>query len=48
LRYKSARTFDDALIELRRCSGTQFDPQVVSTFLEWVQRQVDSASSNTQ
>lgn len=46
LRYKSARSFDDALVELRRCSGTQFDPQVVSTFLEWVQTQVDSASSS--
>jgi diguanylate cyclase (GGDEF)-like protein/putative nucleotidyltransferase with HDIG domain len=45
LRYKSARTFEDALVELRRCSGTQFDPQVVSTFLEWVETQVDSASS---
>jgi diguanylate cyclase (GGDEF)-like protein/putative nucleotidyltransferase with HDIG domain len=41
LRYKSARTFQDALGELRRCSGTQFDPQVVTTFLEWVQAQAD-------
>jgi diguanylate cyclase (GGDEF)-like protein/putative nucleotidyltransferase with HDIG domain len=48
LRYKSARTFEDALVELRRCSGTQFDPQVVSTFLEWVQTQVDSASSSAE
>jgi len=37
LRYKSARTFQDALEELRRCSGTQFDPQVVSAFLEFIQ-----------
>jgi putative nucleotidyltransferase with HDIG domain len=44
LRYKSARTFQDALVELRRCSGTQFDPQVVSIFLEWVQTQVASPS----
>ncbi|HXX21656.1 MAG TPA: diguanylate cyclase [Terriglobia bacterium] len=39
LRYKSPRTFEDALAELRRCSGTQFDPQVVTTFLEWLQFQ---------
>jgi putative nucleotidyltransferase with HDIG domain len=44
LRYKSARSFDDALVELRRCSGTQFDPQVVSTFLEWVQTQIAAPS----
>jgi diguanylate cyclase (GGDEF)-like protein/putative nucleotidyltransferase with HDIG domain len=37
LRYKSARTFEDALAELRRCSGTQFDPKVVTTFLDWLQ-----------
>jgi len=37
LPYKSARTFEDALDELRRCSGTQFDPQVVSAFLDWLQ-----------
>ena len=43
LRYKSARSFDDALVELRRCSGTQFDPQIVSAFLTWVQTQIDSA-----
>jgi putative nucleotidyltransferase with HDIG domain len=31
--YKSARTFEDALAELCRCSGTQFDPLVVDAFL---------------
>ena len=36
LRYKSARTFEDALAELRRCSGTQFDPEVVKVFLDWL------------
>jgi putative nucleotidyltransferase with HDIG domain len=37
LPYKSARTFEDALAELRRCSGTQFDPKVVAVFLDWLQ-----------
>jgi putative nucleotidyltransferase with HDIG domain len=35
--YRSARTFEDALAELRRCSGTQFDPKVVTAFLDWLQ-----------
>jgi HD-GYP domain-containing protein (c-di-GMP phosphodiesterase class II) len=37
LRYKTARTFEDALAELRRCSGTQFDPEVVTAFLDWLE-----------
>jgi putative nucleotidyltransferase with HDIG domain len=37
LPYKSGRTFEDALAELRRCSGTQFDPEVVTAFLDWLQ-----------
>jgi HD-GYP domain-containing protein (c-di-GMP phosphodiesterase class II) len=35
--YRSARTFEDAIAELRRCSGTQFDPKVVTAFLEWLE-----------
>ena len=30
--YSPARTIDDALGELRRCAGTQFDPAIVSAF----------------
>jgi HD-GYP domain-containing protein (c-di-GMP phosphodiesterase class II) len=41
LRYKSARTFEDALAELRRCSGTKFDPQVVMAFLDWLETHGD-------
>jgi len=37
LPYRSARSFEDALAELRRGSGIQFDPKVVMTFLEWLQ-----------
>ncbi len=39
--YKSARTFDDAIAEVRRCSGTQFDPNVVSAFLNRVEAHGD-------
>jgi len=35
--YKSTCTFEDALDELRRCSGTQFDPKIVIAFLNWLQ-----------
>jgi HD-GYP domain-containing protein (c-di-GMP phosphodiesterase class II) len=28
--YRAARTHDEALAEMQRCSGTQFDPQVVT------------------
>jgi diguanylate cyclase (GGDEF)-like protein len=30
--YKSARSMSDALAELRRCAGTQFDPTVVEAY----------------
>ena len=32
--YRSKLTIEDALIELHRCSGTQFDPEVVAAFSE--------------
>jgi len=35
--YRKARTFEDAVAEIRRCAGTQFDPKVVAAFLDWVQ-----------
>ena len=37
LPYKRALTFEDALAELRRCSGMQFDPKIVMAFLDWIQ-----------
>jgi HD-GYP domain-containing protein (c-di-GMP phosphodiesterase class II) len=39
--YRSARTFEDALAELRRCSGTQFDPKVVTAFLQRLEADSD-------
>jgi len=35
--YRKAGTFEDAVAEIRRCSGTQFDPKVVMAFHDWVQ-----------
>jgi diguanylate cyclase (GGDEF)-like protein/putative nucleotidyltransferase with HDIG domain len=32
--YKPARTYEEACFELRRCSGTQFDPKIVEALLE--------------
>ena len=41
-RYKSARTVEDALAELRRCSGTQLDPRVVLAFLDCLETHGES------
>jgi putative nucleotidyltransferase with HDIG domain len=32
--YRKGRSVDEAIIELKRCSGKQFDPAVVDAFLE--------------
>jgi HD-GYP domain-containing protein (c-di-GMP phosphodiesterase class II) len=32
--YRKARSFDSAREEVLRCSGTQFDPNVVEAFLK--------------
>jgi putative two-component system response regulator len=43
--YKAASTIDYALAELQRCSGSQFDPQVVEAFMKLEHRGlVDSAA----
>ena len=31
--YRNARSFEEARAEIKRCSGTQFDPEVVEVFL---------------
>jgi diguanylate cyclase (GGDEF)-like protein len=41
--HAAARSVDDALIELDRCSGTQFDPTVVTAFTTSVSRLVNQA-----
>ncbi len=45
-RYRDAATFEDAINEINKCSGTQFDPQVVEAFLSvgmdfWKQKRIE-------
>lgn len=37
--YKPPRGIEDAKLELKRCSGTQFDPEVVEAFLKVFERE---------
>lgn len=37
--YRATMTVEEALAELRRCAGTQFDPRVVEAFAEVLRRQ---------
>jgi diguanylate cyclase (GGDEF)-like protein len=39
--YKRAMSLQDALSELRRCAGTQFDPQLVEVFCRLVSERTD-------
>ena len=41
--YREGRSFEEALDELRRCSGTQFDPQMVDAFVRVMERQQAAA-----
>ncbi len=36
--YRKARTHDEAVVEIRRCVGSQFDPMVADVFLEVVEQ----------
>ena len=36
--YKDAISIDDAVVELRSCSGTQFDPIIVEKFIEVIKK----------
>jgi HD-GYP domain-containing protein (c-di-GMP phosphodiesterase class II) len=46
--YKPAMSLDDALVELRRCAGTQFDPQLVQIFCTIVINRACAASASQQ
>lgn len=41
--YKRAMALEDALAELRRCAGTQFDPHLVAVFCRLVSERSDGA-----
>jgi len=38
--YRAALTFEEAVAEVERCAATQFDPEVVSAFLECIGAQI--------
>lgn len=43
--YRSALSIEQALVELRRCAGTQFDPELAETFVDgWRQGEIEQAS----
>ena len=39
--YNKRKTYDEGLIELERCSGTQFDPEIVRIFSEVVKENIN-------
>lgn len=39
--YKGSYALDRAVAELRRCAGTQFDPQLTGRVIEWIQSHPD-------
>jgi response regulator RpfG family c-di-GMP phosphodiesterase len=41
--YNSPVSFDDAADEVRRCSGTQFDPSVVEPTLNYLGQQIQTS-----
>ncbi|MGE5398424.1 MAG: PAS domain S-box protein [Chitinophagales bacterium] len=43
--YRKARPIEEALEELRRCAGTQFDPSLVPIFIQSIQQIREPASS---
>jgi hypothetical protein len=43
--YRKGRSPEEAFAELRRCAGTQFDPELVERFIEVVRAQAGHRSS---
>ncbi|HBY20867.1 MAG TPA: HD-GYP domain-containing protein, partial [Clostridiales bacterium] len=44
--YRDELGIDKAVSELRRCSGTQFDPQVVDAFVRLIEEEWDKISED--
>lgn len=38
--YQKTKTFEEAIVELRDCSGTQFDPKLVELFISYIRTQM--------
>src|SRR6185369_15132980 len=45
--YRKALTFDSVIAEVQRCSGSQFDPQVVQTFFNISKKQWEKAAGTS-
>ena len=46
--YKAGRSTSDALTELRRCKGTQFDPDVVNAFCAAIETELAAAAATPE
>lgn len=44
--YRQAMSFAQAMAELKRCRGTQFDPAVVDALVSWIEEHQAQASNN--
>jgi hypothetical protein len=43
--YRKGRSYEEAIVELRRCAGTQFDPDVVEKLAELISERPDLTTS---
>ncbi len=45
--YRSAKNFEEAVEEIKKCKGSQFDPEIVDAFLMIPKEEIESFSQNT-
>ncbi|NMO96360.1 bifunctional diguanylate cyclase/phosphohydrolase [Paenibacillus lemnae] len=38
--YQKTKTYEEGIIELRRCSGTQFDPELTELFIQYMEHKI--------
>lgn len=43
--YNTRKTYDEAIIELDKCSGSQFDPDITRAFIEVIKENMDNLDS---